>query len=279
MKTEISPLKWAGGKRRLLPMLRPLLAPYLNDDDSRILVEPFCGSGAVSFGLAPLCAHLNDINRPLINFFEHMQRGLTIEPNLMRVDSRVCEAKVNRNCPCHFCLCRRRFNELNQNGGANSVEAARLFYFLNKAAFNGLYRTNRRGEFNTPIGRYPELSYCADLGMFRCLAAGWTFTCGDFEEVEVRPTDIIYADPPFDVEFREYASGGFGWSEQERLVRWLLRHPGPTVVSGQATERTLALYRDAGFNLATRKAARAINSDASKRKVPAVEMVATRNLG
>ena len=135
------PLKWAGGKRWQLPHLRPLWAAH----SSRRLVEPFCGGLAVTLGLSPRRALLNDVNPHLVNFYRHLKRGLTIS------------LVMTNNEPQYYAH-RVRFNELLENGGAGGQEAAGLFYYLNRTGYNGLCRFNQKGGFNVPFGRRPELS-------------------------------------------------------------------------------------------------------------------------
>jgi site-specific DNA-adenine methylase len=69
---------------------------------------------------------------------------------------------------------------------------------------------------------------------------------GDFAELEIEPDDFIYADPPYDVEFTQYSKDAFTWEDQVRVAEWLARHPGPVVLSNQATERIVKLYRKLG---------------------------------
>ena len=133
--------------------------------------------------------------------------------------------------------------------GRESRKAAELFYYLNRTGFNGLCRFNGRGEFNVPFGRYRTIRYARDFRPYVGPLSRWTFTGGDFETIAVKPKDFIYADPPYDVEFRKYASEGFDWEAQERLAVWLARHPGPVVASNQATKRIVKLYRGLGFSL------------------------------
>ena len=76
----------------------------------------------------------------------------------------------------------------------------------------------------------------------------WTFSCGDFERLRLHRDDFVYADPPYDVPFTTYASGGFAWEDQVRAARWLARHPGPVVLTNQATDRIMALYAELGFD-------------------------------
>ncbi len=92
----------------------------------------------------------------------------------------------------------------------------------------------------------------------------------------LQPDDFIYADPPYDVPFTSYSAGGFGWADQERLADWLAAHPGPVVVSNQATSRVLALYRDLGFQVQVIAAPRRISCTGDR--TPAGELLATRHV-
>lgn len=253
------PLKWAGGKRWLLPHLQPIWQTH----QQRRLVEPFCGGLAVALGLNPQRALLNDANPHLINFYRWLQRGLVIQTP-MHNDSEL------------FYRARTRFNELIANGAAESQAAAELFYYLNRTCFNGLCRFNRSGEFNVPFGRYKRINYTEDFGVYRPVLARWEFTTGDFAKLPIQAEDFIYADPPYDVEFRQYAKGGFEWEDQERLAHWLAAHPGPVVLSNQATERIVKLYETCGFTLRFLDAPRRINSTGDR--TPAPEVLALRNL-
>src|SRR5207248_11120739 len=107
-------------------------------------------------------------------------------------------------------------NELLANGKASTKEAAALFYYLNRTGFNGLCRFNRSGEFNVPFGRYTRIGYTQDFTAYSAVFADWTFTNTDVEMVPVERGDFVYADPPYDVEFTQYAKDGFTWDDQER---------------------------------------------------------------
>ena len=108
------------------------------------------------------------------------------------------------------------------------------------------------------------------------MLAGWTFTRGDVESVPVEPSDFVYADPPYDVEFTQYAKGGFTWDDQERTAEWLARHRGPAVLVNQATARIEKLYRRLGYELTFLDAPRRISRTGDR--TPAREVLATRNL-
>ncbi|HEV7797267.1 MAG TPA: Dam family site-specific DNA-(adenine-N6)-methyltransferase [Pyrinomonadaceae bacterium] len=226
------PLKWAGGKRWLVPQLAALWQPH----SRRHYVEPFCGGLAAPLGLRPATAILNDINPHLINFYKHLQRGLRISI-AMKNEERI------------FYRHRQRFNKLINQGNWQSAEAAQLFYYLNRTCFNGLCRFNQSGEFNVPFGTHKSITYAGSFTEFQPLFKKWTFTCGDIETLPLGPEDFIYADPPYDVEFTTYSAGGFGWDDQVRTAEWLAAQPGPVVLSNQATTRIVKLYTGLGFEI------------------------------
>jgi len=226
------PLKWAGGKRWLVSHLKPVWEA----NAQRRYVEPFCGGLALVLGLQPQQALLNDINPHLINFYRHLQNGLRV-----RVPMRNDETLFYRH--------RERFNRLIRDGKGDTREGAQLFYYLNRTCFNGLCRFNKGGDFNVPFGTYKAINYATDFSQYATLFRQWEFSNQDVARLKLRPEDFVYADPPYDVEFTTYSSGGFSWDDQERTAKLLAGHPGPVVISNQATARIIKLYEDCGFKL------------------------------
>ena len=253
------PLKWAGGKRWQVPHLRTLWNPHRH----RRLVEPFCGGLAVTLGLRPERALLNDGNPHLINFYEWLQKGLRIDIEM-------------ENDEGLFYRHRDRFNALLDAGQERTGEAAALFYFLNRTGYNGLCRFNLTGQFNVPFGRYARITYTRDFSAYRDAFAGWTFTSVDVESVPLEAGDFVYADPPYDVEFTHYAKDRFGWADQERTAACLARHRGPCALVNQATPRILKLYRQLGYRVRLLDAPRRISCTGDR--TPAREVLAVRNL-
>lgn len=253
------PLKWAGGKRWQVPHLRPLWAPH----SARRLVEPFCGGLAVTMGLLPDRALLNDANPHLINFYRWLQHGLRVTIPM-------------ENETSAYYSHRTRFNELLRDGEGESFEAALLFYYLNRTGFNGLCRFNQSGEFNVPFGRYTRIRYSEDFCEHRDAFADWTFMSGDVEAVPLERGDFVYADPPYDVEFTQYSKGGFSWEDQERTAVWLSKHCGPVVLVNQATPRIERLYRALGYSVGFLEAPRRISCTGDR--TPAREIMGLRNL-
>ncbi len=257
--TAKPPLKWAGGKRWQVPHLRS----HWDAHRHRRLVEPFCGGLAVALGLLPDRALLNDANPHLINFYRWLQRGLPVE---LRMENK--ERAYYRH--------RDRFNALLASGQEHSAEAAALFYYLNRTGYNGLSRFNRRGQFNVPFGQYARIGYQRDFSVYREVFDGWIFTAGDVEAVALEPGDFVYADPPYDVEFTQYAKDRFTWEDQQRSAEWLAKHRGPVILVNQATPRVERLYRQLGFSISFLKAPRRISCTGDR--TPAREIVGMRNL-
>ncbi len=230
---------------------------------SRRLVEPFCGGLSVALGLQPEEALLNDANPHLINFYRWLKKGLRVT---VQTDN---DSKI-------FYKNRERFNSLVRAGKGETQEAAALFYYLNRTGYNGLCRFNLSGEFNVPFGQYKSIAYARSFPEYRHALAGWEITTGDFEALQLRSDDFIYADPPYDVEFTAYSKGGFSWADQERTARWLAHHSGPVILVNQATPRVEALYRSLDYAVRFLDAPRRISCTGNR--TPVKEILATRNL-
>jgi len=253
------PLKWAGGKRWLIPHMKPLWETH----KGKRYVEPMCGGIAVSLGLLPKKAMLNDINPHAINFFRWLKKGLRISIS-MQNDKKL------------FYKHRERFNKLTSNGRSESKEAAELFYYLNRTCYNGLCRFNSKDQFNVPFGRYNVINYKTDFREYGKVFKNWKFTFGDFEDVLYTKNDFIYVDPPYDVEFTQYAKENFKWNDQVRLAEFFANNKGPVVLSNQATERIIELYKGLGFRLIFVDAPRMISRDGNR--TPAREVIALKGI-
>lgn len=250
------PLKWAGGKRWLVSILREKWSKHSH----RRLVEPFCGGLAVVLGLLPEKATLNDINPHVINFYNHLKKGLVIRSK-QEYDSEF------------YYECREEFNSLIRDGKAESRRGAELFYYLNRTGYNGLCRFNQQGEYNVPFGSHSNIRYRKSFLHYKDALRNWEFSCGDFENTDVNSNDLIYADPPYDVQFTKYSKEGFSWDDQIRLAKWLSLHKGPVILSNQATDRITNLYEELGFKLEYHNAPRHISCTGNRDK--AREVVAT----
>jgi DNA adenine methylase len=218
---------------------------------------------AITLGLLPVRALLNDSNPHVVSFYAWLKRGLTIELD-MQNDERA------------YYRARERFNHLLTTGSAHSREAASLFYYLNRTGYNGLCRFNQSGEFNVPFGRYKRINYVTDFSIYRKVFSTWKISNLDFAEVPFEPDDFVYADPPYDVDFTHYSKGGFSWEDQERAATFFARHAGPVILVNQATNRIEKLYRALRYRVRFLEAPRRISCTGDR--TPAREIIATRNI-
>ena len=237
-KTKLTPpLKWAGGKRWLVP----LLAELYHGHHKKRFVEPFCGGMAPSLGLQPHIALLNDFNYHLINFYRQIKMH-----GLMRGQYPSFPWVYDKEI---YYQCREQFNNLIKHNQQGTREAAQLFYYLNRTCFNGLCRFNKGGDFNVPFGTYKAINYARDFSGYSEMFRQWEFSNVDVESLPLRTGDFVYADPPYDVEFTTYSAGGFSWDDQVRTAKFLAAHRGPVVISNQATPRIIELYEGFGFEV------------------------------
>lgn len=259
-KTTIAPpIKWAGGKRWLVPELKKI---YEKSGCKRI-VEPFCGACSVSLGLQPKHALLNDINPHLILFWTFLRSGAILK-------------EVGGNNREDFERARARFNEIKLPVPLEELqEVCSLFYYLNRTCFNGLFRVNSKGEFNVPFGKYKTISYRTSFPELTEAMLDWEFEYGDFAKLRTRKSDFLYADPPYDSEFVNFTSGGFTWEDQERLALWLSKQKCMVVASNAATSRIRKLYSSLGFKIRILEAPRRISCDGNREK--AREMLAIKS--
>ncbi len=205
-------LKWAGGKRWLAPYLTDLL----NEVEGRY-IEPFVGGGAIFFALAPRLAILSDINERLIDTYRCVrEKPLHVETLLTRHDA--------LHCADHYYRVR-------DAQPPTKIEQAAQFIYLNRTCWNGLYRVNRRGQFNVPIGtKVRALLPSDDWGGVSALLSRAEIICQDFEKtIDLADEgDVVFADPPYTVKhnlngFIKYNEALFSWEDQIRLRDCLLR--------------------------------------------------------
>jgi DNA adenine methylase len=235
-------LKWVGSKARLIPALtsRPP-----EDIDELRHVEPFCGSAALFFAQRPAVALLADQNGRLIETL----RSVRDEPEAVIEHLEAFQAEHNNDLYYET----RYYVNLGCLAGALHAAA---FLYLNRTCFNGLYRENRKGEFNVPVGRYDDPKIL-DAESVREAAA--RLRCArlvheSFEHTVLHcgPSDFVYLDPPYEPlsetsSFTAYNRAGFQRKEQERLrscVDELTRIGARVMLSNSDTEYTRALYSD-----------------------------------
>lgn len=199
-------LKWAGGKRWLAA------SPYLLLPESyKRYIEPFLGGGAMFFRLQPEEAILSDINSKLVNAY------VQVRDNLEGVKSGL-DKHQNNHCTEHYYSVRDGEPE-------SDLDAAVQFIYLNRTCWNGLYRVNKLGRFNVPVGTKMAVNY--ENGELEAVSQSLfnaEIHCRDFEEsIELaQEGDFLFVDPPYTVNhnmngFLKYNENIFSWADQQRL--------------------------------------------------------------
>ncbi len=259
-------LKWAGGKRQLLPAIKEYLPRRFTQ-----YYEPFIGAGAVLFSLQPKKSIINDTNSELINCY----RVIKDNPEEL-LD--LCEEHRAKNSKEYFYLLREQ-DRRNDFQDRSPVERAARIIYLNKTCFNGLFRVNSSGQFNVPYGNYSN-PVIADPGVIKSVSAYLNqrdvrILEGDFAKAisTARKGAFVYFDPPYHPisdtsSFTGYSVNGFGEKEQIRLKEVcdkLTERGCQVLVSNSAASLIKELYSDPKYEIVEVKASRAINAVASKR--------------
>lgn len=237
-----SPLKWAGGKKKVINDIANLLPTK----DKKRLVEPFVGGGSVFLNLDFDEFLLIDMNQDLISLFNLIKS----QPTQFIIDASKF-FNTDNNQPEKYYEFRRQFNQ-----STDSYERSLLFLYLNRHGYNGLCRYNKSGGYNVPFGRYKHPYFPQkELEYFSEKSQKATFMQGDFETAfsQLRADDVVYCDPPYSPinrtsNFTAYAGNSFTDEDQQRLVNCaeIARSNNiPTLISNHYVDFTRELYKEA----------------------------------
>jgi DNA adenine methylase len=220
-------LKWAGGKTQLIKEIDKRLPSMLKKGKPMRYIEPFVGSGALLFHLLNNYkikeAYIIDINKNLINLYLAIKNNLfELIEQLKLLDNEYKSLSENKRKEYYY-LKREEYNQEKKD----KIKKAALLIFLNKTCYNGLYRTNKKGEFNVPFGKYknPKILDQENLIAVANKLKNVNIYCGDFEISKNFPIDeetLIYFDPPYrpiskTSSFTSYSENDFDDNEQIRL--------------------------------------------------------------
>ncbi|HEX4417296.1 MAG TPA: DNA adenine methylase [Kofleriaceae bacterium] len=254
-------IKWVGGKTKLLSELTARMPARFER-----YYEPFVGGAALFFRIAPARAVLADSNPDLIGLYTCLTRDVA---GVIRK----LEHHRTAHSESHYYTTRTRWNDRELSW--TTADRAATFIYLNKTCFNGLWRVNRSGAFNVPIGRYTDPPICVPEALHAAstLLGRATLRCGDYRAAvtDARRGDFLYFDPPYDpltptASFTSYTTGMFGADQQRELAdtaRTLVARGCQVMLSNSDTPFIRSLYK--GFHVDRVKCSRAINSNAAKR--------------
>ncbi len=249
-------VKWVGGKRQIIREIRSRMPKKHNT-----YFEPFIGGGAVFFSNDFENAVIGDVNEELINTYSVIKNNVEELIKLLK--------KHHNDKEYYYQLRAKDINDF------TPVEKASRFIYMNKTCFNGLYRVNKKGQFNVPFGRYKSPLICDEenLRAVNFKLINTEIICDDFEKIvsNAKSNDLIYFDPPYvpvssTSNFVSYNKDGFSWKEQIRLrdvYKEQTEKGVYCILSNSFTPEVLELYSK--FNIDTVKAGRAINSKADGR--------------
>lgn len=260
----VSPvLKWAGGKRQLLPKIRKHIPKKYST-----YYEPFLGGGAVLFDLQPKKAIVNDLNSELINLYQ------VIRDN---VDELINDLSKHENNADYFYRIRSIDMDEQEFGNLSDVERASRIIYLNKTCFNGLFRVNQSGKYNTPFGNYKNPNIINE-NTLRAVSKYFNKTNIKFKNVGfeesikyIKRGAFVYFDPPYDPisptsSFTDYTNSKFDKEEQIKLrdlCNELNRRGVKFLLSNSSTEFIHELYSE--YTIEIIRAKRTINSVGSSR--------------
>lgn len=255
------PLKWAGGKYRILADIRKMLP------EGKRLIEPFVGSGVVFLNTKYDRYTLNDKNQDLITYYKTLKKEGSQFIDYCR---QFFHQKFN-NADKYYQL-REEFNQ-----PVDDLQKSALFLYLNKHGYNGLCRYNKSGNFNVPFGRHKNTYFPEqEMRLFWKKSKRAALICKDFEVImrAAQPGDVIYCDPPYvplsdTSNFTAYSAGGFDAMEQKRLASLAKEISGkgvPVLISNHFTSFTKEIYSDATKQNKKLSVRRLISCNGSKRE-------------
>lgn len=275
-------VKWAGGKTQLLPEIRKHYPHRIKK-----YCEPFVGGGAVLFDVLQKChpekVLINDVNVELINTYAQIKNNCEfLIQQLSEIQQKYKKQSLEKN-KIFFYEKRIRYNELKINGNdAENIEKAALFIFLNKTCFNGLYRVNKKGEFNVPFNNAKNPLICDEENLSTCseLLQNVQMKAGDYSDCKnfIDSETFVYLDPPYrpltqTSAFTSYSENQFSDKDQIELGKFLtdISAKGAKVLASNSDPKNANkednffddLYSN--FEIERISASRMINSNAKKR--------------
>ena len=261
-------VKWAGGKRTVAKELASLMPKAFET-----YWEPFVGGGALFYEANGRISQavLSDINAELMTCYRTVKKDP--EPLIAALESHAA-----RHSKSYY------YDVRSQHTLQDQTEIAARLIYLNRTCFNGLYRVNRKGEFNVPMGSYSEPKIVNEANLLACNEAlqSATVKLMDFMEVDPSEGDFVYCDPPFDplsatASFTSYTKGSFGPEDQANLRNTALKwHKAgaKVMISNSDTDLIRNLYDSKPFKVRVVQALRMVNSKSDKRG-PVNELVIT----
>ena len=278
-------IKWVGGKGQLLPEINKLYPIELGKNINKY-AEIFLGGGAVLFDILSKYkldgVYISDKNLELINTYKSIRDNVDILIKSLKEMEEQYIPLNNEDRKIYYYEKREEYNSLKINSEMNNIEKAILFIFLNKTCFNGLYRVNKKGKFNVPMGAYKKPKICDEenLKNVSLTLRNVKIVYADYRESEkfIDDKTFVYIDPPYrplniTSSFTSYTENDFNDKEQIELAEYInvLNKKGAKIVISNSDPKNNdiddnffdKLYKN--YNINRVKATRMLNSNASLR--------------
>ncbi len=249
-------VKWAGGKRQILSRINEYVQDSISNNPDYTYIEPFLGGGAVFFSLQPKKAIINDLNEDLINAYKIIKSDdyLELIKRLKKFSDEYHQS------PDEFYYDVRAWDRTeNWMNEHDNVDRAARMIFLNHTCYNGLYRVNSKGQFNTPMGRYRNPLICDETNIkeiHEYLSNPENhieIMNGSYEDAikKAKDGDAIYIDPPYDYEdddgFTKYQMAGFSFADFQKLKEKCdkaVNKGAFVIISNNATTKVMKLFEE-----------------------------------
>lgn len=259
-------VKWAGGKRSIIEELVKRIPSKFND-----YYEPFVGGGALYFEIYQSLnkAYLSDTNLELVLAYKAIKKDTSKLTEQLKIHAK------NHNEEYYYKI-------RSQHDLQDPIKIVARFIYLNRTCYNGLYRVNKKGEFNVPIGRYTNPNIVQEENLKACSKALQKATINkmEFDKISPNEGDFVYFDPPYhptiDSSFTSYTSDNFTEQDQLRLRDFAmsLRKKGVMVMlSNSNTEFVVDLYKNRRFKIEVVQAPRYVNCKPSQRNTLVEEVI------
>ena len=260
-------VKWAGGKRQLIPQIEK----HLPDKFSSYF-EPFLGGGALLF-------HILYENQNLKGYVSDLNSDLVLAYITIRDKLDDLLKSLQKHSDNYFSNSKSYYYSIRESTPKNQVDKVSKLLFLNRTCFNGLYRVNSKGKFNVPLGRYsnPNIVQEENLKYVNQFLNQnkITIKCQDFSSTveSVKKGDFVYFDPPYQpvsktANFTSYTNSNFTFNDLKRLAKvsnQLAKRGVNVLLSNSSSKQVLDLFATTDWEIVEIKANRAINSDSHKR--------------
>ena len=260
-------VKWAGGKRQLIPQIEKHLPEKFSS-----YFEPFLGGGALLF-------HLLSENKNLKGYVSDLNSDLVLAYVTIRDNLNGLLKSLQKHSDNYFSDSKSYYYSVRETNPKSQIEKVSRLLFMNRTCFNGLYRVNSKGKFNVPLGRYSNPNIVQEENL-RSVNQFLNHNkiiirCQDFSSTveKAKRGDFVYFDPPYQpvsktANFTSYTNGNFGLNDLKRLAKvsnQLTKKGVNVLLSNSSSKQVRELFSSKDWEIFEIEANRAINSDSNKR--------------